>query len=406
MAVFEYKALDPQGKQVTGIIDADTPADARSKLRRRNVFPIEINESTEKVDLRSDEAVSRLLNRVKTSDVVVFTRQLATLIDAGLPLLRALNALIDQLEKSPLKRVIIKVRDEVNGGMTFAEAMRQHPRVFPPLYTNMIQAGEAAGALEVVLERLADLGEKNLKMRNHIRSVMVYPILVALIGVGVIVFLLVKVVPTITSIFAETKQALPLPTMILLNISDFLRIYWWGLILILAGLYTLYRLWVKSRRGRYIVDLIKLRLPLFGMLTRKVAVVRFSRTLATLLASGAPLMESLDIVKNLVNNMSIGQAIEQAKEAIRAGKSIADPFRQSRVFPPIVVHMISVGETSGSLENMLHKVAESYEEEVETTVSALTSLLEPIMIVVMGIVVGYIVMSILLPIFQMSQAIA
>jgi len=406
MPVFDYKALTASGEQVTGIIDADSSADARSKLRKQGVFPTDVIESDEKVDLRSDQAITRLFHRVKQADVAAFTRQMATLLGSGLQLVQGLNALIDQLEKSPLKRVIIGVRDDVNAGKSFGEALRKFPRVFPPLYTNMIDAGEAAGALDVVLERLADLTEKNLKMRNHIRSVMVYPALVACIGIMVIVFLLVKVVPTITDIFAETKQALPLPTVILLNVSDFLRGYWWVIIFIAAGLYFLFVAWKKGRKGRLMLDRMKLRLPLIGSLIRKIAVVRFSRTLATLLSSGAPLLSAMEIVKNIVNNTSIANSIEEAIEAIRGGHSVSGPFRKSRVFPPIVVHMISIGETSGALEPMLEKIAQSYDDEVETSVAAMTSLLEPIMIVIMGIVVGYIVLSILLPIFQMSDAIA
>lgn len=405
MAVFEYKALNIQGKQVTGVIAADTPADARAKLRKQGIFPTAVKEGEEKVTLKSEVTLSRLFRRVKPAEVAIFTRQMATLLAAGLPLVRSLTALIEQLEKSPLKRVVIKVRDQVNGGATFADALSLYPRVFPPVYINMVQAGESAGALEVVLERLADLTEKSLKLRNRIRSIMVYPVLVALIGIAVVVFLLVRVVPTIIEIFSETRQALPLPTIMLINLSAFIRNYWWGMLLITAGLFLIVRFWSKGRKGRYIVDRFKLRMPLFGMVIRKVAIVRFSRTLAILLASGAPLLKSLDIVKNIVNNLTISEAIDEAKEAIRAGKSIAEPFQRSRVFPPIVVHMISVGETSGSLEDMLFKVAQSYEDEVETTVSALTSLLEPIMIIVMGVVVGFIVLSILLPIFQMSQAI-
>lgn len=406
MPVFDYKALNSRGEQAAGIIDADSAAAARSKLRRQGLFPTEVTEAEEKIDLRSDQAISRIFHRVKAGEVAIFTRQTATLLAAGLQLIQALNALIDQLEKSALKRVIIKVRDQVNAGKSFGESLKAFPRIFPPLYTNMIEAGEAAGALDVVLERLAELTEKNVKMRNHIRSVMVYPLLVGLIGVAVIVFLLVNVVPTITSIFAETQQALPLPTVILLSISDFMRGYWWALILIAAGLYFLFNFWKNGHRGRMVIDRLKLRLPLFGPLVRKIAVVRFSRTLATLVSSGAPLIESLRIVGSIVNNTVIARAIGDAIEAIRAGQSIAGPFRKSRVFPPIVVHMIAIGEASGSLEPMLEKIAQSYEDEVETTVSALTSLLEPIMIVIMGVVVGYIVLSILLPIFQMSQVLA
>ena len=405
MAVFEYKALNSKGDQLTGIIDADTPADARSKLRKQGIFPIEVVESEEKIKLKSELTFTRLFSRVKAADVAIFTRQLATLVNAGLPLVNALTALIEQLEKSPLKRVVIKVRDQVNAGSSFADALSFYPKVFSPLYVNMIKAGESAGALEIVLGRLADLAEKNLKLRNRIRSIMVYPILVAFLSVAVVMFLLVKVVPTIITIFTESRQALPLPTIILINISAFLRGYWWGILLILVGLYLLYSFWKKGRRGRYLIDRLKLNFPLFGILVRKMAIVRFSRTLSILLSSGVPLLKSLGIVRNIVDNVAIGGSIEEAQVAIRGGKSIADPFRKSGLFPPMVIHMIMVGETSGSLEDMLIKVAQAYEDEVETTVSALTSVLEPVMILVMGLVVGFIVISILLPIFQMSQVI-
>jgi len=405
MAVFEYKALSAKGTELAGIIDADTPADARNKLRKRGVFPTDVVESEEKIGLQSEVTVSRLLRRVKTSDVAIFTRQLATLITAGLPLISALTALIEQLEKSPLKKVVIKVRDQINAGSTFADALAQHPRVFSPLYINMVKAGESAGALEVVLERLADLAEKSLKLRNRVRSIMVYPALVVVIGVLVVMFLLVKVVPSIIDIFAESRQALPLPTVVLINTSSFLRNYWWGIVLVLIGLYLLFAFWKKGTRGRHIVDSLKLHLPIFGNLIRKMSIVRFSQTLAILLSSGVPLLKSLDIVRKIVNNLVIGDAIEDAKVAIRAGKSVAEPFRKSRIFPPMVIHMITVGETSASLEDMLFKVAQAYEDEVETAVGVLTSVLEPLMILVMGGVVGFIVVSILLPIFQMSQLI-
>ena len=270
----------------------------------------------------------------------------------------------------------------------------------------MIQAGETAGALDVVLERLADLTEKSVKMRNKIRAIMVYPVVLAVIGAGVVVFLLLKVVPTIISIFSETAQSLPLPTQILLRASAFFRDFWWGILLALAGILILFNLWRRSARGAYLFDSLKLRMPLVGILVRKVAVVRFSRTLATLLASGTPLLKSLEIVKNIVANLPLAAAIDQARESVKAGRPLAEPFAKAKIFPPIVVHMIAVGETSGSLEAMLYKVASSYEDEVETTVSALTSVLEPIMILFLAFVVGFVVISILLPIFQMSQIIS
>jgi len=270
----------------------------------------------------------------------------------------------------------------------------------------MVKAGEAAGALEVVMERLADLQEKNLKMVNRIKSIMIYPILVVTLGAAVIVFLLVKVVPTIIEIFADSKVALPLPTTILINVSNYLRVYWMIWLLLIGLIAFAFGLWKRGASGRYFVDRMKLKLPIIGPVFQKLAIVRFSRTLSTLLNSGTPLMKAFDIVKSIVNNLFISAAIEEAKEMVKAGKSIAEPFRRSRIFPPIVVHMIAVGESSGTLEKMLSKVADSYESEVEATVGALTSVLEPLMIVVMGLVIGFIVISILLPIFQMSQIIA
>ncbi len=405
MAVFEYKALNAKGAPVGGIIDADSPADARNKLRQQGVFPTEVVESEEKIGLQSEVTASRLFRRVRPADVAVFSRQLATLLNAGLPLVPALTALIDQLEKSPMKKVVIKVRDQVNAGVSFAEALASSPRVFPPLYSNMVGAGEAAGALEVVMERLADLMEKNIKMTNRIKSIMIYPALVITLGVAVIVFLMVQVVPSIIEIFADSEAALPTPTTILIGVSGYLRSYWLVWLVALGLLFFAFRLWSRRPSGRYFVDRTKLKVPVLGSVFRKLAIVRFSRTLSTLLSSGTSLIRAFDIVKSIVNNLFVAEAIEEAKEMVKAGKSIAEPFRRSRIFPPIVVHMIAVGESSGALEQMLGKVADSYENEVETTVGALISVLEPLMIVVMGLVVGFIVISILLPIFQMSQLI-
>ncbi len=403
MAVYEYKALNRKGSQVSGIIDADTPADARVRLRRQGLFPTAIARSEDKIGIQSDVNVSRLLGRVKATDVAVFTRQLSTLLGAGMPLVPSLTALIEQFEGNPLKRVVIRLRDQVNGGTTFADALSQHPKIFSALYSNMVGAGETAGALESVLERLAELTEKNLKLRSRVRGAMLYPVVVMAVGVLVVVFLLIKVVPTIQVLFEDSQRALPLPTTVLLGISAAIREYWWAGALVLGGIYALFRTWKKSKRGRYLVDRWKLRMPIFGPIVRKMTVVRFARTLAIMISSGTPLLASFDIVKGIVNNEAVGEAVEEAKEAVRAGRSIADPFRRSRVFPPIVVHMIAVGESSASLEDMLFKMADSFEDEVEASVSVLTTVLEPLMILVMGVVVAFIVISILLPILQMSE---
>jgi len=403
MAVFEYKALTRRGATETGIIDADTPADARGKLRRQHLFPTEIKLSEEKMSIQSDVNVSRMLGRVRVGDVSLFTRQLSTLLAAGMPLVPSLTALIEQFEGNPLKRIIIKVRDQVNAGSTFADALTLHPKIFSPLYTNMIRAGETAGALESVLARLADLSERNVRLRSKVRGALMYPVVVMLVAALVVVFLLIKVVPTIIFLFEDSEKALPLPTVFLINLSNLIRTYWWAVILALAGLYGLFRAWLKGKRGRYLFDRWKLNVPIFGPLIRKMTVVRFARTLGIMISSGTPLLPSFDIVKEVVNNRAVSEAIEEAKEAVRAGRSIADPFRRSKVFPPIVVHMISVGESSASLEDMLFKMAQAYEEEVESAVGVLSTLLEPIMLLLMGVVVAFIVISILLPIIEMSD---
>jgi len=328
MAVFEYKALDKKGVQITGIIDADTPADARIKLRRQKLFPTAINQSDEKLGLQSDVNVSRLFGRIKANEISIFTRQLSTLLGAGMPLVPSLTALIEQFEGSPLKMVVIKVRDMVNAGSTFADALSAHPKVFSPLYANMVRAGETAGVLESVLVRLAELSEKNIQLRSRVRGAMLYPVVVLLVGVLVVTFLLIKVVPTIITLFEDSEKALPLPTAILINISEGIRSYWWVILICLVGIYLLYKAWVKGKRARYLVDRWKLRMPIFGPINRKMTVVRFARTLGIMLSSGTPLLTSFDIVRGIVNNEAVGEAIEEAKEAVRAGKSIADPFRR------------------------------------------------------------------------------
>jgi general secretion pathway protein F len=291
----------------------------------------------------------------------------------------------------------------VNEGSSLADAMGEHPRIFNDLFVNMVRAGEASGALDIVLLRLADYTETTARLRSRVRSALTYPLVMTVIGGGVLLFLLTYVVPKITRVFTQSKQVMPLPTRLLLGTSQFLASYWWAFaILAIAAGFAL-RQWIRTEAGREKVDGWSLRLPIFGRLLQKIAVARFARTLSTLLASGIGLLPSLDIVKNVVANRLIFRAIEEARDAIREGQPIAPPLKRSGLFPPLVVHMIAVGERSGELEAMLGKAADTYEGDVDTTVAALTSLLEPVMIVFMGAVVGFIVIAILLPIFQMSQ---
>ncbi len=403
MPVYAYSGLSPQGKNVSGIIDAENPRAARSKLRRSGVFPTDLAEARTEPTRREARSLGRFFERVGPQDLAIVTRQLSTLVSAGLPLVECLSALIDQVDRERLKRMLSQIREQVNEGSSLADAMAQHPRIFTDLYVNMVRAGEASGALDVVLLRLADYTESSSQLRRKITSALVYPSIMVVLGGGIMFFLLTYVVPRITRIFVESKQVLPLPTRFLIGLSGFLSAWWWVFALMAAAATIGFRYYLRTPAGRYAYDRFTLRAPVFGKLFQKVAVARFSRTLSTLLRSGIGLLQSLDIVKNIVNNRVLLEAIESARDAIREGQSIAPPLNRSGFFPPLMIHMIAVGERSGQLEEMLARTADAYEGEVDTTLSTLTTALEPAIIVLMGAVVAFIVLSILLPIFQMSQ---
>jgi general secretion pathway protein F len=404
MPVYEYKALDASGKALSGIIDADTPREARHKLRMQNLFTTSVSEAQKEIALTSEVQVRKVLKRIKRKDISTATRQLATLLRSGMPLVQSLSAIIEQLEGQPLQKVMLEIREKVNSGSSFADALADHPKLFSTLYVGMVKAGESAGALETILQRLAEYMEKSDKQRSRIRSVMVYPIVMLFVGGSVLTFLMTYVVPTLTKLFTEMNRDLPLPTQILIAISGFARSY--KMLIILGALVmgiVAFRRYIRKERGRFKYDAFRLRLPVLGPLIRKLSMVRFARTLGTLVAGGVPLLQAMEIVRNVVGNAVIGKALDEAKENISRGQTIADPLKNSKQFPPIVTHMIAVGEASGNLEEMLFNVADAYEDEVETAISGLTSLLEPMIIVVMGVIVGFIVLSILLPIFDMNQ---
>jgi general secretion pathway protein F len=341
--------------------------------------------------------------RVSAAEVSVLTRQLATLLTAGLPLVDSLAALGEQVERTTVKRVIAAVRERIREGAAFADALAAHPVVFSSLYVNMVRVGEASGTLDRVLLSLAEFLERQARLRNTVTAALTYPLLMLAVSVLILVFLVAFVVPKVTVVFADLHQALPWPTVILIALSDALRLGWWVLALAgVAGGMAIAR-YVRTPAGRRRYDAWALRLPVVGRLVRMIALSRFTSTLSTLLAGGIGLLTALEIVKNVVRNVVIADAIETAQESIRQGQSIAEPLRRSGVFPPLVTHMIAVGELSGELETMLKKVSEAYDHEVETTVGALTALLSPVMILVMGGVILFIVLAILLPIFEMSQ---
>jgi general secretion pathway protein F len=407
MPVFAYRALDAAGKTIRGMIDADSPRSARMKLRGSGIYPTELLEETrsETSQIQTTRSLRTLFQRVRLQDTAVMTRQLATLIGAGVPLVPALNALITQVENDNLRKVITQVRERVNEGSTLSDAMKPYPRVFSDLYTNMVGAGEASGALEVVLLRLADFIENQVNLRNKIRATLAYPIFMFFIGSGILFFLLTFVIPSVAQIFRDSHRVLPAPTILLLAISGFLKNYWWLLVGMIIGAAMGCRRYFGTEAGRMFYDRLKLRVPILGGLSTKIAISRFARTLATLLHSGIPLLSCLEIVRTVVNNRVIAEVIEGAQENIREGQDIHTPLARGGIFPSMVLQMIAIGERSGELEHMLFKVAEAYDNEVESSIGSLTSMLEPVMILAMGVVVGFIVLAILLPIFEMTQGI-
>jgi len=407
MPVYEYTALDRAGKNVAGIIDADSIVAARQKLRAAGKYPVQVKETTArtKSEAAAGFALPTLFNRVTADDIHALTRQLATLLNAGIPLVGALDALMEQTTSPPLKKIIAQVKESVNEGNSLTVSLSRHPKLFSNIYINMVRAGEASGSLDVVLERLAEFGEHQQALKGRFQAALVYPIFMAIVGAGVLFFLLSFVVPNLTRIFTEMKQVLPLPTTILIWFSHFMRSYWWVIVGFIVAFILAVKEFIKRPKGRYIWDTLKLRLPVIGQINRKIALSRFGRTLGSLLQSGVPLITSLQIVRNIVNNVLIGEVIDDAMEDIQAGKSLNLALSRSAWFPPVFRQMVSVGEQSGDLEGMLNKIADAYEREVETRISGMTALIEPIMILLMAVVVGFIVISILLPIFEMNQMI-
>jgi len=406
MPVYAYRGFNTDGRSIGGIIDADNPRGARVKLRRAGVFPTEISEQDVTVGsstgTRSLE-IRAYFERIRPQDLALMTRQLSTLVGAGLPLVECLDALVEQVDTASQKRILSQVREKVVEGETLADALKAHPRVFNELFVNMVRAGEASGALDIVLMRLAEYTERAAELRGKVRAALTYPMLMGFFASGILFFLLSYVVPRITRIFIETQQELPMITQVLLGISDLAQRYWWLVVMVVVGTAVAVRVSLRTPAGRLRFDKATLGVPYFGKLLKKVALARFARTLSTLLDGGIPLLQSLDIVKNVVNNVVLRSAIEDGRNSIREGQSIAEPLRKSGLFPPLLVHMIAVGEKSGELESMLARAADAYDNEVEASVNALSSILEPVIIIMMGGVVLFIVLAILLPIVELNQ---
>lgn len=415
MPKFNYTALDAQGKETTGVVDVEDTNSAVARIKEMGYFPTSVTEASDKrkaarkgpstgpgaksTGLKKFNFNITIGSGVKSKVLTAFTRQLATLIDAGLPLLRGLRVLEKQ-EKAPvLKNCIRGLAEAVEGGSTFSEAMAQYPKIFSKLYVNMVKAGEVAGALETVLNRLAEFQEKAQKIKSKVISAMVYPSVVLGIATIIVTFLMIVIVPKFKEIFNEMLEGEPLPplTTFLLAVSDAVKHHTLVVVICLVALFIVIKMVAKSKKGKYVLDALKLRMPLFGQLIRKVSIARFTRTLGTLISSGVPILQALLITRDTSGNEIIAKAVEQVHDAVKEGESIVQPLEASKVFPPMVVSMIDVGEETGALPEMLMKIADTYEDEVDNAVGALTSLLEPIMIVGLALVVGTIVIALFMP---------
>lgn len=407
MPVYEYTALDIKGKTISGIIDADSSRTARQKLRTSKIFPVSIEEvhDTSKIKTKKSFSFKDSFSRVRPYEISIMTKQLATLLGAGLPLVSAMDALISQIRSQAFKKMLAKIKDSIVEGNSFARSLSLFPGTFSSLYINMVKAGETSGALDIVLDRLADITEKQEALKNRIRAAMAYPVLMSLIGMVVLFFLLTFIVPNITSIFSEMNQTLPVPTLFLIKISGIFKNYWWMIFIVLTVILFALNSIRKTVKGRYFFDKTKLLLPRFGILAKKIAVARFSRTLGSLLENGVPMLSSLEIVKNIVDNALISNAIETASKEVGRGQGLGPALAGTKMFPDLTIQMILVGEQSGKLEAMLDKIADVFESDVENSIMSMTSLLEPVMILIMAVIVGFIVLSICLPIFEMSTLI-
>lgn len=409
MQKYAYYALNREGKQIFGVIAADNQALALNDIRSLGLFPTNVREATkgdERRAARKKKGLDELyFGGVKTKELVVMTRQLSTLIDAGLPLLRSVNVLIAQLKPCKLRDILREVASDVQSGSTFAEALAKHPKQFDRLYVNMVRAGEVGGLLETVLQRLAIFMERREALKRRVKGALIYPIAVILIAGGIVSFLLLKVVPVFADIFTEFGGDLPAPTKVLIAAGDFMIYKWWILLTALCWTIIGLKLAMRSKQIKRVFDRIILKVPLIGDLVTKVAVARFARTLGTLITSGVPILQALKITRETIGNEVIQNAVDTVHESVKEGDTIAAPLDKSKVFPPMVVNMIDVGEETGSLDAMLVKVADIYDAEVENAVDAMLSLLEPIIIIVLGGIIGFIVVALYLPIFTLGDQI-
>ncbi len=413
MPRFNYVATDGRGKEVQGMVEADTQALAINQVRGMKFFPLRVTKERVRAKARPGKKggamqmqikIPFLTDRVSAKQLTPFTRQLSTLIDAGLPLVRSLGVLRNQMKPGALKDILGTVAQDVEGGSTFSEALAKHPKSFSKLFINMVRAGEVGGVLDTVLQRLAEFAEKSAALRRKIKGAMVYPAVVVFVIVGVLIVIFKFVMPTFVDMFKDMKQELPGTTLFLIKISNFVQTRKVLLIpAVIIAIAILFNIIKKTRKGGYAIDKIKLKLPVVGQLVQKMVVARFSRTLGTLITSGVPILQALAITKETAGNEVVARAVANVHDSIREGESIAGPLESSGAFPPLVSNMIDVGEETGNLDQMLMKVADTYDDEVDVAVAGLTSIMEPVLIIFMGGIVGFIVISLFLPLIEMAM---
>jgi type IV pilus assembly protein PilC len=400
MPEYTWRGVNRKGKKKKGEMEADSENFVRLTLKRQGIEPTKIKPKAK--DLF--ENVKFLQPKVTEKEVVIMTRQFATMIDAGLPLVQCLEILFSQQENRTFKRILKNIKEDVEEGSTFADALKQHPDVFDSLFVNLVAAGEIGGILDIILNRLAAYIEKAAKLKKKVKGAMTYPIVVTVIAVMVVAVILIFVIPVFEAMFADFGKSLPVPTQLVVALSEYLQNYILYIVVGLVLLIFAFRRFYNTEKGRALVDRLILKLPVFGMLIRKVAVAKFTRTLGTMISSGVPILDSLDIVAATAGNMTIEEAIRETRQSISEGRTIAEPLADSEVFPAMVVQMISVGEATGALDTMLGKIADFYDDEVDAAVDALTAMLEPFMMVFLGGTIGGLVVSMYLPIFQMAGA--
>jgi type IV pilus assembly protein PilC len=405
MAKFRWEARSRNGSAQQGVMEAPTQAMVEAQLKKYGFSNVSIKQEGKglSMELKLPGFGSK---KVQTKEIVVFTRQFATMIDSGLPLVQCLDILSNQQENKTFKEVLLKVKESVEGGSTFADALAKHPKVFDNLFVSLVAAGEVGGILDTILNRLASYTEKSMKLKKQIKGAMVYPATIMSIAVIVVAVIMIFVIPTFAKMFADFGGDLPGPTKIVIALSNFLVKYIILIVLAVIGLVFAIKKYYVTANGRKLIDRLALKAPIFGPLIRKVSVAKFTRTLGTLVSSGVPILDGLDIVARTAGNVIVEEAILKVRQAISEGKTIAEPLQQSGVFPPMVVQMIAVGEATGAMDAMLSKIADFYDDEVDDAVAALTAMLEPMLMVFLGVVVGGLVIAMYLPIFKLAGTVA